>query len=174
MKLLPDLILRLCIRFSWIFVFWRASGFSVQFIIFFSFLFNYYFLAVYQEYCFWFCQHSDFWKAKLNLWLIHVKTSLESPQVPFLAISFTDLTSCILCRLLHELCRVHARLCKCCRTDGWTAPVQSWLQASTATGVSQSIFRAVLTQPGSRQGPGEGSTSHSWHRRLKNLGLGSQ
>lgn len=152
-------MLRLSIRFSRIFIFWRVSGLSAQIFIFFSFLFNYYFLAIYQKSCFWFCQHSDFWKAKLNLWLIHMKASLDSPHVPFLAISFTDV--CILCRLLCELCWVHAWLYKCHRTDGWTLPVQSWLQASTATGISQNIFRPVLTQPGSRQGPGKGNTSHS-------------
>lgn len=37
---------------------------------------------------------------------------------------------------------------KCNRTDGWTLPVQSWLQAITATGVAQSIFWCLLMQTG--------------------------
>lgn len=37
---------------------------------------------------------------------------------------------------------------KCNRTDGWTLPVQSWLQAITATGVAQSIFWCLLMQMG--------------------------
>lgn len=40
---------------------------------------------------------------------------------------------------------------QCHRTDGWTPPVDCWLQASTATGVAQSIFRPPLTQAGRAQ-----------------------
>lgn len=162
-------MIRLSIRFSWTFVFWRASGLSAQFFIFFHFLFNYYFLAVYQESCFWICQHSDFWKAKLNLWLTPVKSSLDSAHVPFLAISFTALMFVFSVKLLQELCWVHAWLCKCRRTDGWTPPVQSWLQASTAAGVWQDILQTCANTAWQQAGTREMQHIPLWHRSARRI-----